>query len=79
MAKSDGGPAFPASVAEVQGQAVHSCDYGLPGMSLRDWFAGQALIAIGYNDHVDGASDPERHAATAYRIADAMIAAREQP
>lgn len=31
----DGGPAFPASVGQT-----------LPGMSLRDWFAGQALPAM---------------------------------
>ena len=47
------------------------------GMKLRDYFAAKALIAMTANDHVDGNGDPERHAAAAYRYADAMIAARE--
>lgn len=38
MNKNDGGPAFPTPEPES--------DYPLPGMSLRDWFAGQALPAI---------------------------------
>ncbi len=41
----DGGPAFPVIERKehVDGQAVCT---EWPGMTLRDWFAGQALIGI---------------------------------
>ncbi|QLB38260.1 hypothetical protein phiGT1_48 [Sulfitobacter phage phiGT1] len=44
---------------------------GTMGMSLRDYFAGQVLAGM------DEVSDASRMAEWAYRIADAMIAARE--
>jgi len=67
--------------------AFPSPDDGRPadgyGMSLRDWFAGQAvgaLLAQGLKDRKikDLASDEARRvvAASAYAIADAMLAAR---
>lgn len=61
--KYDGGPAFPAGIGN--------------GMSLRDWFAGQALAGMvasyaGTSTHYAVDSDAER----AYRYADAMLAAR---
>ena len=37
----DGGPAFPRV-----GEGFGDPRYDAPGMSLRDWFAGQALIGI---------------------------------
>lgn len=43
-----------------------------PGMSLRDWFAGQALANV-YTHHD---LQPDKVATWAYQIADAMIAAR---
>lgn len=65
-------PAFPFVMENEGGEFVE------PGMSLRDWFAGQALAAVigvratsshdGWNDMV---------AKAAYRIADAMIEARK--
>ena len=43
-------------------------------MSLRDWFAGQALVgALHYREHLDY---PEM-AADAYAVADAMLKERE--
>ena len=58
----DGGPAFPVGL--------------LPGMSLRDYFAGQALVSITTEglrlDQMQGI------AKRAYRIADAMLAEREK-
>lgn len=45
------------------------------GMTLRDYFAGQAIIALCPNADLDRLS---RAAADAYRIADAMMAAREK-
>lgn len=61
----DGGPAFPSPQC-----GDWSPEYG---MSLRDWFAGQALAGMMASD--DG-STPENVAAEAYEIADAMLAAR---
>jgi uncharacterized protein YodC (DUF2158 family) len=60
----DGGPAFPVSddASDMQ------------GMSLRDWFAGQALAKIAIFD-----ADKARIAVTvvvAYQYADAMLCAR---
>jgi len=55
------------------------------GMTLRDWFAGQALPElinammsgrIGNHPKVGGG--PEGFAASAYEIADAMLAARKE-
>ena len=73
---NDGGPAFPNNDA-------HGCAYA--GMTLRDWFAGQALAgelaANGLGD--EGAvklRSPENAslmAARAYHMADAMLKARE--
>ena len=76
---NDGGPAFPRDQQE----------WGVPGMSLRDWFAGQFLAgsAVG-NDPLDRESCESLEdararywagvAAVAYTAADAMIAARGQ-
>ena len=60
-----GGPAFPT----VAGQGVYS-----NGMTLRDWFAGQALAWAGHDGWLT--RDHENMAKRAYRMADAMIAAR---
>jgi hypothetical protein len=68
----DGGPAFPsAGIVTPDGIAYE-------GMSLRDWFAGQALAGI-----VQGLmkgirfEDVPKLAADCYGIADAMLAARK--
>jgi hypothetical protein len=63
-AHDNGGPAFP-----------HQKDDGSPywGMSLRDWFAGQALVGIATNRT---ARPYEQDAEQAYRYADAMLAER---
>jgi hypothetical protein len=70
VSKLDGGPAFPRDNAG---------DYtGQDGMSLRDWFAGQALtgtLAAGAQDFEAGG----KIAREAYVIADAMLATRNQP
>ena len=44
-----------------------------PGMSLRDWFAGQALATV-----PDG-TPAEMAAAACYRYADALLAHRQLP
>jgi hypothetical protein len=70
----DGGPAFPSpSFRDPDGFKVADAQHG---MSLRDYFAGQALIGlIASND--EGAGDRlDEVPAYAYQIADAMLAAR---
>ena len=46
---------------------------GYDGMTLRDWFAGQALA--GLLAHASG-EDPFKSPAMAFTLADAMLAAR---
>lgn len=49
------------------------------GMSLRDHFAGQALMGMHARDMFDGGlTTPTQRATVAYIDADAMIAAREK-
>jgi len=67
----DGGPAFPVpDTHHPDGQI----QYGTNGMSLRDWFAGQALAGL-VSEH--GRYDSTGAALDAYSIADAMLRARE--
>jgi uncharacterized protein YodC (DUF2158 family) len=61
--KKDGGPAFPVT-------AYYG---GKEGMSLRDWFAGQALVGISELSH----TSPTELAEYSYRLADAMLEARK--
>lgn len=69
---ADGGPAFPASaIVDVFGDVK---DDPSQGMTLRDWFAGQALAGFCSADEM--ASDPHLLAADAYLLADAMLEAR---
>ncbi len=84
---NDGGPAFPSGELKFDDgdckTAIHN------GMSLRDWFAGQALVGLAADDdqpmelRKDETADEARRrvwsgvAKVAYIIADAMIAARE--
>lgn len=59
--KPDGGPAFPCG------------RYKEYGMTLRDYFAGQALASMRAEFVTD------RTAQLAYEYADAMLAEREKP
>lgn len=49
---------------------------GDKGMTLRDYFAGQALISL--NHQIDHLSDLKYRAKLAYDIADAMLQQRTQ-
>ncbi len=80
MSINDGGPAFPQSPLHgPNGEVVTIGAYvsGESGMSLRDWFAGQALTAVsmpGPEGMV--CTDPVKLAGWAYALADAMLKAR---
>ena len=50
-------------------------DYDI-GMTLRDYFAGQAIVALA--EHVGKFDMSHSQAEYAYRLADAMIAEREK-
>jgi hypothetical protein len=78
----NGGPAFPSGKSESPGYE-NSLPY-YEGMTLRDWFAGQALAQIG-NEYIGRGqvtTQAQEHsmtlAAHAYNIADAMLAARKE-
>lgn len=71
--KDDGGRAFPA-------QDNNGHNFG--GMTLRDWFAGQALIAVmqvcGADHMRDGEKIQDMFARRAYQAADSMLAERSK-
>ena len=78
--KKDGGCAFPQLSSDVMGNgtAYHYTPVGREGMTLRDWFAGQALTgAIGVWLSAKQ-KDMDEVAKACYRIADAMLKAREE-
>lgn len=69
--QEDGGPAFPIETTATP--------YA-PGMSLRDWFAGQALAGLCANSAWDDTFQPKHYqtfSTVAYGLSDAMLAARE--
>lgn len=43
--KTDGGPAFPANLAETSGGIIDSLDIGQGGMTIRDYFAAKFAVA----------------------------------
>ena len=53
------------------------CDEYNPGMTLRDYFAGQALAGLVYHQ-ADFELTPANWAHDAYQLADAMLAEREK-
>lgn len=83
MSATDGGPAFPCSNEQFTYGNPATGD-AFPGMSLRDWFAGQvvqAYMAWQLNLPCEPGDTKEiaaaRYASTAYCIADAMLKARQ--
>lgn len=83
MQKNDGGPAFPRlSVTRYTGGDIFSVEG--TGMSIRDWFAGEAMKGFIANSEIsrNWNSDAleramETTAEAAYKQADAMLKARE--
>jgi len=77
---NNGGPAFPQSIAfNPNGDAVTAAAYfDGEGMSLRDYFATQALIAVFTAPPMTfHASSKEEAVAIAYEIADVMLETRK--
>ncbi len=72
---NDGGSAFPfGQISELTGQPING--FFEPGMTLRDWFAGQALSGMMANSYYhESGIVPIKDC---YHFADAMIAAREK-
>lgn len=73
MSTKNGGPAFP--VSEDQSRGKVSGVYG--GMTLRDAFAIAELGKVNGRTILDIPSTYDRLATHCYRMADAMLAARE--
>jgi len=72
MIKQVGGPALPSH--GTMGEVVQT------GMTLRDYFAGQALaglLACPHNTSIDGISIKDSVSKVAYLVADRMLEARD--
>lgn len=71
MSKADGGPAFPTAETDFYKAG--------DGMTLRDYFASQALVGlIAQSNGTALGSDTEAGAIYCYRFADDMLKARER-
>lgn len=82
--KADGGPAFsrPAT-PETNNRVVGtgnwmSADPGHPGMSLRDWFAGQVATAFVADLFPDAEENYRNIARRSYALAGALLKARSK-
>lgn len=77
----DGGSAFPEIFTDHKWSDKHSDymqdTYSAGGMTLRDWFAGQALAGYMSLAAHPGAPDDTTLARYCYTAADAMIQARK--
>lgn len=72
--RDDGGPAFGQITVDGESFSVHS------GMSLRDWFAGQALQGMIAHPSANPHWHRDHHKVLAnlsYEMANAMIEARK--
>ncbi len=77
--KDDGGPAFPNPACDgAQYEYRETWKELVGGMSLRDWFAGQAMRAMLNRDAAMYAHLWPAMANNAYKIADAMLEERNK-
>lgn len=63
---------------QLEAYGIGPPDNGVGGMSLRDWFAGQALAGTLAFPIPGGEKKPENAARYAYEYADAMLAERKR-
>ena len=73
ISKPENPNAFPRPYSYDETEAFHYLAH--PGMSLRDWFAGQALI--GLLSRASG-EDPHKAPGLAFKLADDMLAERDK-
>lgn len=88
MAQDNGGPAFPNQAPAWAACPRCGTDVSRVGMSLRDWFAGQAMMSIftgpgarmvaDRDQRYNGDNWSEVVAQNAYEMADAMLAHRSK-
>lgn len=71
--RDDGGPAFPQYSTDPWGKHLVT-----GGATLRDWFAGQALMGM-VADSKGLAITVDQFASQSYKLADAMLAERSKP
>ena len=76
MTNKTGGPAFPSEQGECQ-DGTWNQTYD-SGMSLRDYFAGQALAGICSDNEATDGMRPAALARWCWKIADEMLKAREE-
>ena len=85
MTINDGGPAFPKVIMSehhldddvIEGVALkRTMHVGVNGLSIRDWFAGQALIAVCAPESLQHLPTEAAVGQLVYEIADGVIAAR---
>ena len=77
----NGGAAFPVQADYIRGDKPGTYEFLVkhqPGMTLRDYFAGQALVGLVQDDGYASPAWPGNMVADAYKIADAMLAARKE-
>lgn len=78
MAKETGGPAFPVAIDDVRDFSAYGKN-NLTGMTLRDWFAGQALAGMLASEAPGFVfRTPDEPVKRVYAIADAMLAERNK-
>lgn len=81
MEINDGGSAFPEVETSYSNRwdgdsGGYANTYSVGGMTLRDWFAGQALAGL-CGDVSNMTETPDQLARAAYAAASAMLKARE--
>ena len=82
MPRNDGGPAFPAERMELvlilkgEPDQWHKVEY--PGMTLRQYYAGQALAGNLANHQLTWPKYPVDLVEDCFKLADAMIAERNR-
>jgi len=90
MSKETGGPAFPTQINNsgitpikgFNGEEIKPQTFSAyPGMNLRDYFAAKAMhgTMAAMDSGERNYTPPETIAESAYRLADAMLAARVKP